>query len=94
MGYDNELLNKINTLVSIPVIASGGAGKLQHFLDALIKGKADAEAANIYASAYNKDASFYRFMRTMEIYRETLDKETVLVLSTDGEFLKYLVSTK
>ena len=59
-----------------------------------IKGKADAEAANIYAAAYNKDASFYRFMRTMEIYRETLDKETVLVLSTDGEFLKYLSTTK
>jgi len=59
-----------------------------------IKGKADAEAANIYAAAYNKDASFYRFMRTMEIYRETLDIETVLVLSTDGEFLKYLSTTK
>ena len=59
-----------------------------------IKGKADAEAANIYAAAYNKDADFYRFMRTMEIYKETLDKETVLVLSTDGEFLKYLGSAK
>ena len=59
-----------------------------------IKGKADAEAANIYAAAYNKDASFYRFMRTMEIYKEALDKETVLVLSTDGEFLKYLSTTK
>ena len=59
-----------------------------------IKGKADAEAANIYAAAYNKDASFYRFMRTMEIYRETLDKETVLVLSTDGDFLKYLSTRK
>ncbi len=59
-----------------------------------IKGKSDAEAANIYAAAYNKDPGFYRFMRTMEIYRETLDKETVLVLSTDGEFLKYLGSSK
>ena len=59
-----------------------------------IKGKADAEAANIYAAAYNKDASFYRFMRTMEIYKETLDKETVLVLSTDGDFLKYLSTRK
>ena len=45
-------------------------------------------------SSYNKDADFYRFMRTMEIYKETLDKETVLVLSTDGEFLKYLGSAK
>ena len=59
-----------------------------------IKGKADAEAANIYAAAYNKDASFYRFMRTMEIYKEALDKETVLVLSTDGDFLKYLSTRK
>ena len=59
-----------------------------------IKGKADAEAANIYAAAYNKDASFYRFMRTMEIYKEALDKETVLVLSTDGDFLRYLSTRK
>jgi len=55
-----------------------------------IKGRADAKAANIYAAAYNKDPAFYRFMKTMEVYKTTLDKETVLVLSTDGEFLKYL----
>ena len=59
-----------------------------------IKGKADAKAANIYAAAYNKDPAFYRFMRTMEIYGETLDKETILVLTTEGEFLKYLGSVK
>ena len=59
-----------------------------------IKGRADAKAANIYAAAYNKDPAFYRFMRTMEIYGETLDKETILVLSTEGDFLKYLGSVK
>ena len=59
-----------------------------------IKGKADAKAANIYAAAYNKDPAFYRFMRTMEIYGTTLDKETILVLSTEGDFLKYLGSIK
>jgi membrane protease subunit HflC len=59
-----------------------------------IKGKADAKAANIYAAAYNKDPAFYRFMRTMEIYGETLDKETILVLTTEGDFLKYLGSAK
>ena len=59
-----------------------------------IKGKADAKAANIYAAAYNKDPAFYRFMRTMEIYGETLDEETILVLSTEGDFLKYLGSVK
>tara|TARA_Y100000590_G_scaffold89194_1_gene100310 strand:+ start:3576 stop:4505 length:930 start_codon:yes stop_codon:yes gene_type:complete len=59
-----------------------------------IKGKADAEAANIYAKAYNKDPDFYRFMKTMEIFKEALDKETTLLLSTDGEFLRYLSSPK
>ena len=59
-----------------------------------IKGRADAKAANIYAAAYNKDPAFYRFMRTMEIYETTLDKETILVLSTEGDFLKYLGSIK
>ena len=55
-----------------------------------IKGKADAEAANTYARAYNKDPEFYRFLKTMEVYRTTFDEGTILMLSTDGEFLKYL----
>ncbi|MFQ6615691.1 MAG: protease modulator HflC [Fidelibacterota bacterium] len=55
-----------------------------------IKGKADAEAADIYASAYNRDPEFYRFFKTMEIFKQTLDDETVLVLSTDGDFLRFL----
>jgi len=59
-----------------------------------IRGRSDAEAANIYASAYNKDAEFYRFLKTMEVYRTTLDDETILLLSTDGEFLRYLERTR
>jgi membrane protease subunit HflC len=55
-----------------------------------IRGRADAEAADIYARAYNKDSEFYRFLKTMEVFRTTLDEETVLLLSTDGEFLRYL----
>ena len=55
-----------------------------------IKGRADAEAADIYASAYNRGPDFYRFMRTMEVYEKTINKETILVLSTDSDFLKYL----
>jgi membrane protease subunit HflC len=59
-----------------------------------IKGKADAEAADIYAKAYNRDADFYRFLKTMEVYRTTFDKETILVLATDGDFLQYLDSAR
>ncbi len=55
-----------------------------------IKGKADAEAADIYARAYNRDPDFYRFLKTMEVYTRTMDKNTILLLSTDGEFLRYL----
>ncbi len=55
-----------------------------------IAGRADAEAADIYAAAYNADPEFYRFIKTMEIFQETLDEQTVLVLSTDNDFLRYL----
>lgn len=44
-GYDIELTKMVAENVSIPVIASGGAGKKEHFHDALTKGKADAALA-------------------------------------------------
>ena len=59
-----------------------------------IKGKADAKAADIYAKAYNGDPEFYRFLKTMEVLKQTMDANTVLLLSTDGEFLRYLEHSK
>ncbi|MCD6460462.1 imidazole glycerol phosphate synthase subunit HisF [bacterium] len=48
-GYDNELNKAVSTSVNIPVIASGGAGKLEHLFNALEYGKADAVlAASIF----------------------------------------------
>lgn len=44
-GYDLDLTSQISEAVSIPVIASGGAGTKEHFYDALTKGKADAALA-------------------------------------------------
>ncbi|MBC8262866.1 MAG: hypothetical protein H8E47_01915, partial [Anaerolineales bacterium] len=44
-GYDIELTRAIAEAVSIPVIASGGAGKLEHFYQALTAGQADAVLA-------------------------------------------------
>jgi membrane protease subunit HflC len=55
-----------------------------------VKGKADAEAARIYAEAYNKDPEFYSFVKTLDSYRQTLGKDSSLVLSTKSDFLKYL----
>ena len=44
-GYDLELTRAIAEAVSVPVIASGGAGALEHFYDALVEGQADAALA-------------------------------------------------
>ncbi|PXF55120.1 MAG: protease modulator HflC [Deltaproteobacteria bacterium] len=55
-----------------------------------IRGKANSQAADIYATAYNKDPEFYRFTRTMESFTKILDDNTTLVMSTDGDLLKYL----
>jgi membrane protease subunit HflC len=55
-----------------------------------IKGKADAEATRIYAEAYNKDPEFYTFVKTLDIYGASLDKEAWLMLTTKSDFFKYL----
>ena len=58
-----------------------------------IIGKADAEATTIYAQAYNQSPEsreFYNFIKTMETYKTTLSEKDWLVLSTKGDFLKYL----
>lgn len=44
-GYDLELTKAVSELVSVPVIASGGAGTMEHFYDAFTEGKADAVLA-------------------------------------------------
>ena len=55
-----------------------------------VKGKADAEATQVFAEAYGKDPDFYSFSKTLELYAETLQNNSSLVLSTDSDFLKYL----
>ena len=57
-------------------------------------GKADAEATSIYAAAYGRDPAFYDFLKTMESYPAAFDKESWLILSTDGEFLRFLQSAR
>lgn len=49
IGFDNELTKAVSEAVSIPVIASGGVGNLDHLVDGVTKGKADAVlAASIF----------------------------------------------
>jgi membrane protease subunit HflC len=58
-----------------------------------IMGQSDATATEIYTAAYNTSAEsreFYQFLKTMETYGTTIDKETSLILTTDGQFYRYL----
>ena len=58
-----------------------------------IIGKADAEAAAIYAKAYNQSKEsqeFYQFIKTMETYKTALSEKDWLILSTQGDFFKFL----
>ena len=55
-----------------------------------IRGKGDAEAAGIYATAYGQEAEFYSFLQTLEMYQQTRQKNSTLVLSTDSDFYHYL----
>jgi membrane protease subunit HflC len=57
-----------------------------------IMGRGDAEATAIYAGAYNRDRELYKFLRTMETYKTTIDKQSWLVLSTNAEVFRYLQS--
>ena len=58
-----------------------------------IIGDADAEATGIFADAYDQSAdsrSFYEFLKTMETFRSTVAKDTTLILSTEGDFYRFL----
>jgi cyclase len=69
-GYDDELNRIIAELVSVPVIASGGAGTMEHFCHALTEGKADAALA---ASLFH-----YKEMEIMDL-KQYLSKEGIPV---------------
>jgi cyclase len=69
-GYDLELTRTVSERVNVPVIASGGAGKPEHFLEAFTDGKADAAlAASVFH--YNK--------YPVPVVKEYLRKEGVIV---------------
>jgi membrane protease subunit HflC len=55
-----------------------------------VKGKADAKSTKIYADAYSRDPDFFSFLKTLETYKNTVNSDTTLILTTDGEYFKYL----
>ena len=58
-----------------------------------IRGKADAEATQIYGRAYKRNPEFYAFSRTLEAYKDGQNKNSVLILTTDSDYYRYLKDT-
>lgn len=54
----------------------------------VIRGQADAQATRIYAQAFSKDPSFFKFMRTMEAYKKSFPESTRFILGTNSDFLR------
>ncbi len=57
-----------------------------------VRGAADAESTAIYAEAYNRDPSFYAFLKSMETYELTADANSILILTTDSDLLRFMKS--
>jgi membrane protease subunit HflC len=55
-----------------------------------VRGKADAEATRVYGAAYNADPKFYAFSRTLEAYKEGQNDNSVVILTTDSDYYRYL----
>lgn len=58
------------------------------------RGEGDGEATKIYAEAFEKDAKFYTFIRSMEAYKSALKSNTTILLSEDSDFLGFLNKSK
>ena len=67
-GFANEALAKLSTLVNIPIIASGGAGTKEHFVDTFINGKADAAlAASVFHFQEIEIPELKKYLKQKEI---------------------------
>lgn len=60
-----------------------------------VRGEGDALAAKVYADAYNRNAEFFSFVRSLEAYKKSFNsKDDVLVIQPDNDFFKYMKSDK
>ena len=68
-GYANEALSALSAMLRIPIIASGGAGRMEHFRDAFTLGKADAAlAASVFHFGEIQISDLKRYLRQEGIH--------------------------
>ena len=86
-GRKAEILGRVDR--ELKVITSKARKEAEE-----IRGRADGEAAGIYADAYNKDPEFYAFTKSLESYQKTLGENAKLIMSSNSDFFKFLNSMK
>ena len=86
-GQKAEIMGKVKR--EFQVIISSAKREAEE-----IKGQADAEAASIYAEAYNQDKEFFSFYKSLESYKMAIGKNHKLIIPLDSEFYKYLDAVK
>ncbi|HIB54407.1 MAG TPA: protease modulator HflC [Nitrospirales bacterium] len=59
-----------------------------------LMGDGDAAAFAIFSRAYKQDPEFFAFTRSMEAYKKTMNEQSMLVISPDSEFFKYMKKSK
>ena len=55
-----------------------------------IRGKADAQSTKIYADAYRQNPEFYSFLKSLEVYRQSMGENTRVIMTTDSDIYRYL----
>lgn len=56
----------------------------------ILRGEAEKESLLIYAKAYSEDPQYFEFIRSLELYKEMINDESTLILSSDSKLLKHL----
>lgn len=59
-----------------------------------IKGEADKKATEIYAQAYSADPEFFSFLKTLDAYLTSANKDTTMILSTNADYYEYMKTHK
>lgn len=59
-----------------------------------IKGEADGKATEIYAQAYSADPEFFSFLKTLDAYLTSANKDTTMILSTNADYYEYMKTHK
>ena len=66
-GYDCELIDKISSIINVPVVASGGAGNYKHMLDAFNSGASAVAASSIFHFTQQTPAEAKKFLKKNNI---------------------------